>query len=169
LTATNYFKKWVESIPTRATTDTIIINFLEENILAQFGFPRKIIVDNSQDFKYTKLVKFCQDYSIELGHSTAYYPRGSGLDESSNKSLIKIVKKMLSQKKKAWDSDLKYVVWVDIFRIKRAIGTYLFQLVYGIEAIFSIQLSLPVLKLRQDEEIELDDMHRRIKELIEVQ
>jgi hypothetical protein len=51
LTATNYFTKWVEAIPTRATTDTIIIKFLEENILARFGCPRKIIIDNAQAFK----------------------------------------------------------------------------------------------------------------------
>ena len=67
-------RKWVEAIPKRETTDTIIINFLEENILAIFGCLRKIIVDNAQAFKFAKLVNFCQDYNIELGSSTAYYP-----------------------------------------------------------------------------------------------
>jgi hypothetical protein len=41
----DYFTKWVEVIPTRDTTDTIIIKFLEDNILARFGCPRKIITD----------------------------------------------------------------------------------------------------------------------------
>jgi hypothetical protein len=58
LTATNYFTKWVESIPTREETDTIIIKFLEENILARFGCPRKIITDNAQAFKSAKLMQF---------------------------------------------------------------------------------------------------------------
>jgi hypothetical protein len=111
LTATNYFTKWVEEIPTRETTDSIIIKFLEENILARFGCPRKIITDNSQAFKSSKLLQFCQNYNIEMGHSTAYYPQGNGLVESSNKNLINIIKKVLSQNKKAWDSHLKYAVW----------------------------------------------------------
>jgi hypothetical protein len=59
---------------------------------------------------------------------------------------------MLSQNKKAWDSHLKYAVWVDRVNIKRSIGTSPFQLVYGLEVIFPIQLSLHVMKLLQDEE-----------------
>jgi hypothetical protein len=170
LAATDYFTKWVDAIPTRAPTDTIIIMFLEENILVRFGCPRKIIIDNVQSFKSTKLVKFCQDYNIELGHSTAlHYPHGNGLAKSSNKKLIKIIKKMLNQNKKAWDSHLKYDVWENKFNIKRAIGTFPFQLVYGLESIFTIQCSLPVMKLLQDEEEKSYDMQRRINQLIEFQ
>jgi hypothetical protein len=38
-----------------------------------------------------------------------------------------------------------------------------------LESIFPIQLNLPVVKLLQDEEEELDDMKRRIEKIIEVQ
>jgi transposase InsO family protein len=137
--------------------------------LARFGCPRKIIIDNSQAFKSTKMVQLCQNYNIELGNSTSYYPQGNGLVESSNKILIRIIKKMLSQNKKAWDSHLKYAVWEDRVNTKRSIGTSPFQLVYGLEAIFPIHLSLPVMKLLQNEEEESDDMQRRISQLIEVQ
>jgi hypothetical protein len=41
LTATDYFTKWVEAIPTRNATDSVVINFLEDNILSRFGCPRK--------------------------------------------------------------------------------------------------------------------------------
>jgi len=82
LIAIDYFTKWVESIPTRETMYSFIIKFLEENILARFGCPRKIIIDNSQAFNSSKMVQFCQNYNIYIGHSTAYYPEGNGLDES---------------------------------------------------------------------------------------
>jgi hypothetical protein len=39
LTARNYFTKWIEAIPTRNATDTVIIEFLLENILSRFGCP----------------------------------------------------------------------------------------------------------------------------------
>jgi hypothetical protein len=119
-----------------------------------FGCSRKIIIDNVQAFKYTKLVKFCQYYNIEFGDSTAYHPHGNDLVESSNKNLVNIIKKMLSQNNKEWDSHLKHVVWADRVNIKRAIGTSPFQLMYWLEAIFPIQPNLPVMKLLQDEEIE---------------
>jgi hypothetical protein len=60
---------------------------------------------------------------------------------------------MLSENKKERDSHLKYVISEDKVSIKRAIGTFHFQLVYGLEAIFPIQLNLPMMKLLQDEEI----------------
>jgi hypothetical protein len=56
-----------EEIPTRATTEKTIIKFLEENILARFGCPSNLTNENSQTFKYDKLLQFCQNYNIDLG------------------------------------------------------------------------------------------------------
>ena len=39
LTATYYFTKWIEAIPSRQATDTVIVSFLENNILSRFGCP----------------------------------------------------------------------------------------------------------------------------------
>jgi hypothetical protein len=66
--------KWVEAIPTQNATDSVVIIFLKENILARFGCPRKIVIDNSQAFKSMTMINFYQKYNIILGHSTIYYP-----------------------------------------------------------------------------------------------
>jgi hypothetical protein len=47
LTATDYFTKWVEAIPTKRATDSVVIDFLEDNILLRFGCPRKIVTNNT--------------------------------------------------------------------------------------------------------------------------
>jgi hypothetical protein len=99
LTATDYFSKWIEVVPSKQATDVVIIKFLVTNILSQFGLPRKIITDNAATFKSKKMIEFCSKYQITLGHSTTYYPKGNGLAESSNKSLVNIIKKMLQEKK----------------------------------------------------------------------
>jgi hypothetical protein len=54
----------VQSIPSKFAIDVVVIKFLEENILAIFGFPRKIIIDNAQDFKFLAMIFFCQKYNI---------------------------------------------------------------------------------------------------------
>jgi hypothetical protein len=41
LTAIDYFTKWVEAIPSRRATDSVVIDFLEENILSRFGYPER--------------------------------------------------------------------------------------------------------------------------------
>ena len=108
MTSTNYFTKWVEVVPTRQATDVVIIDFLLSNIMSRFGCPRNIVTHNAKDFTSTKLVKFCNDYNIIPSHSTAYYPQGNGLDESSNKSLVRIIMKLLEDNKKAWHAKLKF-------------------------------------------------------------
>ena len=92
LTVTDYFTKWIEAIPTMNATDSVIIMFLKGHILSRFGYPRKIITDNAAAFGSKKMVDFCHRYQIALSHSTAYYPQGNGLAESSNKSLVTIIK-----------------------------------------------------------------------------
>ena len=95
LTTTNFFTQRIEAIPTRQETDVVIIDFLLSHIFSRFGCPRKLITDNAQAFSSHRLVKFCNEHNIILSHSIAYYPQGNGLAESSNKSLVRTIKKLL--------------------------------------------------------------------------
>jgi hypothetical protein len=106
---------------------------------------------------------------VKLAHSTSYYPQGNGLAESSNKSLSRIIKKLLEENKKSWDSKLKFALWADRVTIKKSIGTSPFKLVYGTEAIFPVQLVLPVTNFLQEAGSELDDHTRRVFQLVELQ
>ena len=47
LTATYYFTKSMEAIPARNATDTVVMKFMEENIISRFGCPSKIVTDNA--------------------------------------------------------------------------------------------------------------------------
>lgn len=82
------------------------------------------MVDNAQIFKSTELVNFYYKYNIILGHSTPYNPQGNGLEKSRNKSLVKIIKNMLSKNKKDWDSKLKYALWDYRIGTNKSIRTY---------------------------------------------
>jgi hypothetical protein len=169
LVATDYFTKWIEAIPTRNANHTVIINFLQENIFARFGCPKRLVTDNAAAFKDKHLVKLCEELGIQLVHSTAYYPQGNGLAESSNKSLVRIIKKLLEQNARGWDSKLKFALWADRVTCKKSIGTSPFKLVYGTEAIFPVQLALPVAKFLQETDAEPSDLTRRIHDLVELQ
>ena len=50
LIATDYFTKWVESIPTKAATEKVVMDFLEDKIITRFGVPAKITTDNAKAF-----------------------------------------------------------------------------------------------------------------------
>jgi hypothetical protein len=80
-----------------------------------------------------------------------------------------MIKSLLEDNKKAWDSKLKFVLWDDRVTTKRCLGVSPFQLVYGVEAIFPSQLALSVVKLFQKYQGEPGDMIRRILQLVEMQ
>eukprot|EP00253_Pinus_taeda_P027055 PITA_27055 len=149
LVATNYFTKWIEAIPTGKVDHQVVMKFLTENIFTRFGCPHKLVTDNAATFRAKELVDMCDSMVIKLVHFTSYYHQGNGLAESSNKSLIRIVKNLLGDNKKNWDSKLKYALWANKVITKKSTGNSPFKLVYGTEAVFPIQLTLPVAKFLQ--------------------
>ena len=93
LVVTYYFTKWIETVPTRNATHEVIVKFLYENIFIKFGCPVRLVTDDAPDFKGRELVNMCESMGIQLVHSTSYYPEGNCLAESSNKSLVRIIRK----------------------------------------------------------------------------
>jgi transposase InsO family protein len=145
LTATDFFTKWIEAIPTRSASHKVIIGFLED-LITRFGCPNKIVIDNAATFRSEPLARFCEQFGIKLIHSTPYYPQGNGLAESSNKVLIRIIKMLLEDNKRVWNLKLKFTLWADRVTTKRSIGLSPFHLVYVVEAIFPPQLAILVAK-----------------------
>ena len=64
--------------------------------------------------------------------------KGNGLVESSNNILVTIIRKLMDNNQKSWDSKLKFSLWADRVNDKRSIGTSPIKLVYGTESIFPI-------------------------------
>eukprot|EP00253_Pinus_taeda_P011687 PITA_11687 len=116
-----------------------------------------------------ELVDMCESMGIQLVHSTSYYPQGNGLAESSNKSFVRIIKKLLEDNRKSWHSKLKFALWVDRVTEKKSIGNSPFKLVYGTTVVFTIQLILLVAKLFQEEHDVTNDMVRRMNNLVQLQ
>ena len=168
LVATDYFTKWIEAIPTRKADYNVVMKFFTENIFSRFGCPHKLVTNNAAAFREKELVDICDSVGIKLVHSTSYYPQGNGLVESSNKSLIRIIKKLLEDNKKNLDSKLKYALWANRVTIKKSTGNSSFKMVYGTDAVFLIQLTLPVANFLQTEQDEEEEMENRITDLAEL-
>jgi transposase InsO family protein len=168
LTATDYFTRWVESIPTKKATEEVVMNFLEDRIITRFGVPSKITTDNAKAFSSYALVEFCFKYGIVLSHSSNYYPQGNGLAESTNKNLMNILKKVVGENKKSWDRKIKYAVWADRITTKTSTGKTPFELVYGLEAKLPVNLQIPILRFAQQYATDTEAIQGRINQLIEL-
>ena len=82
---------------------------------------------------------------------------------------MRALKKTISENQKNWDSQLKFALWVNRITSKKATGKSPYELVYGRAVVFPVQLALPVARFMQESQEELDDMVRRINQLVELE
>jgi len=140
LTTAEYFTIWVEAIPTKKERKEVVMKFLEENIITRFSVPSKITTDNTKYFSSMELNDLYFKYGIIFSHSSNYYPQGNGLEESNNKNIMNIVKKIVGENKKSWDSKIKYALWEDCTTTNTSTRKTPFDLVYELEALIPINL-----------------------------
>eukprot|EP00253_Pinus_taeda_P016488 PITA_16488 len=149
LIVTDYFTKWVEAIPLKTTNSEAIMEFIDQFIITRYGVPNTLVFDNAYYFSGNSIFEFAIKRGFKLKYSANYYPQGNGLAESTNKNLIKIIKRTIEQNHKNWHKSLIFALWVDIITQKASIGTSPFNLVYEKEAVIPANLVLPSLALVQ--------------------
>jgi hypothetical protein len=147
ITATDYFTRWSEATALRTVNTIQVIAFLNSNIITHFGIPDCLVFDNASYFSSLEMSKFALEKGIKLKYSSSYYPHGNGLAESTNKNLIKIIKRTVVENHKNWHNALLNAIWADRVTPKTVIGNSPFFLVYGREAILPPHSLLPSLQL----------------------
>ena len=141
---------------------------MEDNIRSRYGCPLKLTTDNAKAFGKIEMKFFCFNHGIVLSLSSNYYLQGNGLAESSNKNLVRLLKRMVGENKRSWDSKLKYVLWVDQTTAKRITGKYPFELVYGQDCRLPINLQIPVYELLHYCSSDQEALQARIDRLVEL-
>ena len=145
----DYFTRWVESVPLRKVSEDVVINFVQEHIMTRFGVPISLVFYNASYFSSIKMTKFASERGIKLHYSSNSYPQGNGLAESTNKNLIRILKKTVIENKRSWHTALPNALWTDRVTPKNSLGVSLYTLVYGKEAILPPNILLPSSQLAQ--------------------
>jgi transposase InsO family protein len=71
-----------------------VVSFLNSHIITQFRIPECLVFDNASYFSSLDMNVFALEKGIKLKYSASYYPQGNDLVESTNKNLIKIIKRI---------------------------------------------------------------------------
>ena len=74
LTDTDYFTRWVESVPLRECNTNQVISFLESQIVTRFGAPEYLVFDNASYFTSIDLTHYALEKGIKLKFPANYYP-----------------------------------------------------------------------------------------------
>ena len=72
--------------------ETLVVEFCD-GIVTRFGVTSTIISNNANSFVGTQIFSYEVEHGIYLSTSSNYYPQGNSLAKSSNKNLIKIIKR----------------------------------------------------------------------------
>ena len=89
-----------------------------------------MVFENTSHFNSIDLTHYTLDKGIKVKYSANYYPQGNGLEESSNKYLINILKKTVADSHRDWNTKLFNTLWVDKITPKVSIGNSPYCFIY---------------------------------------
>jgi hypothetical protein len=88
---------------------------------------------------------FAESLKIKLLSSSPYYAQANGQTKSSNKTLIKLIKKKIKENPKRCHDVLSEALWAHHISKHSAMKVTPFELVYGQEVILPIEVNLDAL------------------------
>ncbi|CAA7027871.1 unnamed protein product [Microthlaspi erraticum] len=146
LVMTDYFSKWVEAEAFSQVTDKEVRGFIWRNIICKFGVPQEIVTDNGPQFTSNNFKNYCITWGIKLSFATPRHPQSNGQAESSNKTIIQMLKKRLESAKGKWVEELPGVLWAYRTTSKIATGETPYSLVYGMEAVVPSEVTVKTIR-----------------------
>jgi transposase InsO family protein len=111
LAITDYFTKWVETVPIKSVASKDIINFVKEHVIHRFGISQTITTDGGSVFILEEFKKFVTDMGIKLIRSSPYYAQANGEAEASNQRLINLIKRKIDKYPRRWHEILSEALW----------------------------------------------------------
>ena len=95
----------------------------------------------------------CEQFKIIHHQSTPYRPKANGDVEVANKTIKKIIRKMV-QRSREWNEKLPFTLMGYRTTVRTSVGATSYLLVYGTEAVMPAEVEIPSLRTIVEAEIE---------------
>jgi transposase InsO family protein len=118
LVTIDYFSKWTEVVPLKDMTHKEVISFVLEQIIHRFGFPQTLMTNQGALFMSHQFKEFASSLRIKLLNSSPYYAQANEQVESSNKILIRLIKKKIEEIPRWWHEVLSVALVTPCFSQK---------------------------------------------------
>jgi hypothetical protein len=102
-----------------------------------------------------------------LLNSSPYYAQANGQVEASNKVLIKIIKKRIKDNPGRWHEKLLEALWAHRTSRIGAMKVTPFELVYGQEAVLSVEIGLQSLRVTEQGSLSAKEYHELMMDKID--
>jgi hypothetical protein len=98
-------------------------------------------------------------------NSSPYYAQANGQAESSNKVLIKLIKKEIEDIRRRWHEVLSEALWAHLTSGHGATKITPFKLVYGQEAMLPVEINLQSCRVGKQETLSAEDYVEAMMEI----
>jgi transposase InsO family protein len=106
----------------------------------------KIITDNGSQFTSGAFQGYCKDLGIQICYASVAHPESNGQVERANTQILKGLKTRtyngLKKHDKKWVDELPCALWGNRISPSRATGETPFFLVYGVEAVLPLEVTM---------------------------
>ena len=159
LVVTDYFTKWTETVPLKNMTHREVIEFITEHVIHRFGIPQTLTTDQGSSFISKEVRDFVESYKIKILNSSPYFAQANSQVESSNKILIKLIKKKIEENPRRWHEVLSEALWAH--RISRHGATKVtpFEFVYGQETVLPVEVNLDAYRMAKQNDLSAIDYY----------
>jgi hypothetical protein len=153
LVAIDYFTKWIEAGSFAHVTQKGVKKFIKRDLICRYGPPKKIIIDNAQNFNGKMIIELCAKWKIKPSNPSPYRPKMNGAVKAANKNVKKIIQKMVVTYKD-WHEMLPFILHVYRTAVRTSTGATPYMLVYGMEAVMPLEVEIPSLRVLVDSKLE---------------
>lgn len=157
------FSKMVHFVPCKRTTDAVQVATLSfREVFRLHGLPTSIVSDRDSRFLGHFWRSLWKMLGTSLDMSSAYHPQTDGQTEVTNRSLGNLLRCLVGDSIKTWDSKLPQAEFPHNHSLNRSSGYSPFQVIYGLLPRGPIDLaSLPDRKrLHGVADDFIDDIHK---------
>jgi hypothetical protein len=130
----------VEAEALSSITAKCIEKFLWKNVICRYGIPHAFVTDNGKQFDCDSFREWCAKLHIRNYLSSPGHPQENGLVEATNKTIFKILKKKLGDRKGDWVEDIPEVLWAYRTTKKTITEETPYALTFRIEAVIPTKI-----------------------------
>ena len=132
---------WLEGRALTSASSKSVAKFLQEDVFARHGCPRKVVVDGGGENKgfVEDLLEACLVKRVEI---SAYHPQSNGLVERGHDAMINSLSKYCQGQQGKWYQYLPLALWADRVSIRRSTGYSAFRLLYGRDCVLPVEFAV---------------------------
>lgn len=110
--------------------------------MCRYRITSTLITDNGKQFANYSFREFCKNLITELKFCSLAHPQTNRQVEAANKTIKKLLKTRLGEKKGIWVDELLGVLWPYRTTHKTAIGENPFALAFEHEAVVPVEIGM---------------------------